>query len=76
MLGTPEIVVTDEEAALVTAKNRARFAAHNIHLSVRAPGQHAHFAERHGAMLRHVMHVLAEQLKAEKRRRTSEQYPG
>ena len=65
ILGTPETVVTDGEAALVTTKNRARFAAHNIHLSVRAPGQHAHFAERHGAMLRHTVHVLAEQLKAE-----------
>ena len=66
-LGTPETVVTDGEAALVTARNRARFAAHNIQLSVRAPGQHAHYAERHGATLRHVVHVLVEQLKIENR---------
>ena len=67
VLGIPENLVTDGEAALVTPKNRARFSAHKINLSVRAPGQHAHFVERHGAMLRHVVHVLAEQLKAEDR---------
>ena len=71
VLGTPETVVTDGEAALATSKNRNQFAAHNIKLSVRAPAQHAHFAERHGAMLRHVVHVLSEQLKIRRKRRTS-----
>lgn len=66
-LGAPGTLVTDGEAALLTSKNRATIHSHGTKLSVRAPSQHARFIERHGAMLRNVIHVLEEELKAQGR---------
>ena len=61
--GAPVNLVTDGESALVTAKNKSRFAALQTNLVVRAPGQHAHFAERHGAMLSYTTNCLIEDRK-------------
>ena len=63
--GPMENFVIDGESALNTDAAKARFKADGINLKTRAPGQHARFAERHGAFLRAVLHIMTEQMKRE-----------
>ena len=64
MLGPPPFVYIDGEAARAAQKNEIGFVfSPGTEQLVRALGQHAGFAERHGAMLRCVVNTMTGQTK-------------
>ena len=64
--GPPKTFVIDGETSLSQGeKSKQYFQRIGTQLHVRAPNQHARFIERRGAILRHCMHVMEEQLKRE-----------
>ena len=64
--GPMQNLITDGETALNTDTAKARLQQESINLKTRASGQHARFAERHGAMLRVVLHLMIEELKRQR----------
>eukprot|EP00959_Pyramimonas_sp_CCMP1952_P160636 3359449-Pyramimonas_sp.AAC.1 len=60
--GPMEQLVIDGEGGLNSDRAKATLKAEGIELITRAPGQHAHTAERSGQMLRLVIHMIVEQM--------------
>ena len=60
-----ENFIIDGESSLYTQDARARLASDGIQVRTKAPGQHASYAERYGAVCRSVIHLLISQLKRE-----------
>lgn len=63
--GPFRIWVVDGERGLFTAEADDFFRTHGIIVRHRAPAQHARFVERRGALLRHAIYCLEEQLQGE-----------
>ena len=63
--GNMENLYSDGELGLTNDSAKAQFKRMGITLKVRAPGQHARYVERHGAILRVTMHLTEEQCKRE-----------
>ena len=55
----------DGESGLSTESAKDKLKRLGTVLKIRAPGQHAQYAERHGAILRITMHLIEEQCKRE-----------
>ena len=62
IFGPFKTLVIDGERALVTEECKAFLASKGITIRTRAPNQHAQIIERRGAILRHSMHCIEEQL--------------
>jgi hypothetical protein len=60
-----ELIVDGETGATESHMFQGELKARGIKLTVRAPQQHARYIERRGALLRHGMHVIENQLKQE-----------
>ena len=63
--GPFKFLVIDGERGLNCDEAKAYLNTHGIQLKPRAPGQHAQIIERRGAILRHSMHLIEEQLAKE-----------
>ena len=61
--GAFQILYSDGELGLNNATSIAELKRLGTELRVRAPDQHARFAESRQSMLRHVMHMIEEELK-------------
>ena len=59
--GPPEVLVCDGESAYSSEEAKKWFKAQNIEFKKRAPGQHARYIERRGAVLRLQMHLMEDQ---------------
>ena len=60
-----ELIVDGETGVTESHMFQGEMKARGIKLTVRAPQQHARYIERRGALLRHSMHVIEDQLKRE-----------
>ena len=60
--GPMQHLIIDGESALTSDRVQARLRRNGINVEVRAPGQHARFVERRGAILRTTLHCLDSQL--------------
>ena len=60
--GPTQQLITDGELGLTNPTAEARLKRLGVSLKVRAPGQHARFVERRGAILRTTMHCMESQL--------------
>ena len=63
--GPPECLVCDGESGYGTEEALRYFKSHGVTFKKRAPGQHARYIERRGALLRLQMHITEEQAKRE-----------
>ena len=63
VFGPFKILIVDGEAGLASAEAKEYFARQGIEVRTRAPQQHARIIERRGAILRHAMHCIEEQLR-------------
>ena len=60
--GPFKVLVVDGESGLFSTGANDFFQRHGIEVRPRAPGQHARMVERRGAILRHALHCIEEQL--------------
>ena len=65
VFGPPENLISDGESGLTSQAGKDHLKRQGVNLRVRAPEQHARFAERYGAILRVCMHVTEEQCQRE-----------
>lgn len=65
VFGPMQELYFDGESGLTTDYAKAHLKRLGVDLKIRAPGQHAQYAERHGALLRIVMHLTEDQCKRE-----------
>ena len=64
--GPPKEFIIDGETAIAKGwETRAYFKAKGIKVTIRAPGMHAHFIERRGALFRNSLHLVDTQLEQE-----------
>ena len=61
--GPFKTLIVDGESGLFSTDAADFFKRHGIEVRQRAPGQHARLVERRGAILRHAMHCMEEQLR-------------
>ena len=65
IFGPFQYLVVDGESGLITEDSAAYLKSRGITYRPRAPGQHARMIERRGAILRHSMHCMEQQLARE-----------
>jgi hypothetical protein len=66
IFGAPEELIVDCETGVVRSNLfKSEIEARGIKLVPRAPNQHARYIERRGAILRHAMHTIEDQLEHE-----------
>ena len=65
VLGAFKRLVIDGESGLNSEGAKIFLKGNGIHLDMRAVGQHASIVERRGAILRHTMHCIEEQMAKE-----------